>query len=285
MPPPHDPEPPEGHASHQGPAWTRVTHKERRARGGAAPVWPPQLRRSPASDPAIPRATTAGVNAATGSTATAHAHARPYGNAAAAAASTVSLPAQATPGNPPQRDAPYLTHVARHHGHLTLVAPDNLGARRQPGTRDPPDATIDARGSWGIPAYPAYPAAADDAPSELPPAGQAKIKKRSDRARKKEREERQRRERAVASAVANAGRTPSPSPTAHAHPLAPSSPTPPPMARGKSAASLEVPGQGEPQRRRKSRERPATTESRPASATAADPGAFLSSSARAHVSL
>jgi len=35
-------------------------------------------------------------------------------------------------------DAPYLTHVVHHHGKLTLVPPDNLGLRRQPGTPDPP---------------------------------------------------------------------------------------------------------------------------------------------------
>lgn len=32
-----------------------------------------------------------------------------------------------------QQEAPYLTHLVRHHGQLTLTAADNLGARRPPG--------------------------------------------------------------------------------------------------------------------------------------------------------
>ena len=269
MPLPHDPDPPED-LRPSGPAWTRVTAKPTRSRPPGPPVWPPQLRRSPASDPALAHA----AHATHGPAATAPAGpptpTRPYGTTGAGA-STVSLPAQPLahylpPPPPVERDAPYLTHVARHHGHLTLVAPDNLGARRQPGTRDPPDQAIDARGSWGVPSY------SDDADAHQPQQQQPKIKKRSDKARKKEREERQRRERVVASAVANAGRTPSPSPGAGAPQLAAYLPSPAAaMARGKSGGSLEVPGQREPQRRKKSRERAQGGEGR--SAGAAEPGA------------
>lgn len=48
-------------------------------------------------------------------------------------ASTSSL--SLVPSTPPvssQEEAPYLSHLARHHGQFTLVAPDNMGRRRQP---------------------------------------------------------------------------------------------------------------------------------------------------------
>ena len=70
-----------------------------------------------------------------------------YSNASSS--SSLTLPHQAPPlparstsapnANIPEVvDAPYLTHVVHHHGKLTLVPPDNLGHRRQPGTPDPP---------------------------------------------------------------------------------------------------------------------------------------------------
>jgi hypothetical protein len=46
----------------------------------------------------------------------------------------------------PPQEAPYLTHIVRHHGHLTLIAPDNHGARRLPGTEDAKEAEGTATG-------------------------------------------------------------------------------------------------------------------------------------------
>ncbi|SCV67637.1 BQ2448_5248 [Microbotryum intermedium] len=37
---------------------------------------------------------------------------------------------------PPPQEAPYLAHAIRHHGHLTLVPPDNTGRRRGSGQLD-----------------------------------------------------------------------------------------------------------------------------------------------------
>lgn len=55
---------------------------------------------------------------------------------------TPTLPARSASAPPPVgEDAPYLTHVVHHHGKLTLVAPDNHGHRRQPGTADTPPVT------------------------------------------------------------------------------------------------------------------------------------------------
>ncbi|GAA5982161.1 hypothetical protein JCM10908_004763 [Rhodotorula pacifica] len=149
------------------------------------------------------------------------------GSAAGASASNLSLASPAAPGTgagtgtrspAPPDEAPYLTHIHRHHGQLTLVAPDNLGARRQPGTIDPPHLRHDAGGGWGViemddPDLPTPEEAAASAAAVPPGAAGAgggkklKLKKGTSK-RKREKEQKEKRERAIASAVANAGKSP-----------------------------------------------------------------------------
>lgn len=165
--------------------------------------------------------------------------------------SPAPAPTPAPGADPPQ----YLTHVHRHHGQITLVAPDNLGQRRQPGTVDPPARAVNAGGGWGVPTERAP--AMDE--RELDRDDAAKLRKMRKRQGRREREERMRRERAIASAVVNAGRTPSPSRQLRlGDSQAATTGAAPPMARTRSGNSLEVPSATGPPRRRKSRERPST---------------------------
>ncbi|GAA6007710.1 hypothetical protein JCM10207_004849 [Rhodosporidiobolus poonsookiae] len=174
---------------------------------------------------------------------------------AASSASSLSLASTST------QDAPYLTHVHLHHGRPTLVAPDNLGARRQPGQVDPPSARIDAHGGTGVQGVQVE----VEASSEGRAAPRRKVKKKSDREKERERRDRDRKEQQILTAVANAGRTPSPLPPGERQLEAPSpAPARPAgMSRSESAGSsagrLEVPVQGE--RRKKSRERPRPAQS------------------------
>ncbi|GAA5877697.1 hypothetical protein JCM3774_006645 [Rhodotorula dairenensis] len=164
---------------------------------------------------------------------------------AAASASSLSLPGSAArgSGHATTDEAPYLTHVHRHHGQLTLVAPDNLGARRQPGTVDPPHLRHDAGGGWGVIDLddPDLPTPEEATAAFITPASHPttpaiglgiggkkhKLKKGTSK-KKREKEQREKRERAIASAVANAGKSP-----ARVSPLpspADEYPPPPPLA-------------------------------------------------------
>lgn len=130
-----------------GPAWTGKKKKSKQEL--RKPIPSPNLTTSPAS-PFTPFAST----------------------------SSLSLP----PSTPPvttQEEAPYLSHLARHHGQFTLVAPDNMGRRRQPDTVE----TI------------------------LDPLSQVEAK--ADR-KKKKREKKKELAAEILQAVENVGRTPSP---------------------------------------------------------------------------
>ncbi|GAA5997811.1 hypothetical protein JCM5350_007937 [Sporobolomyces pararoseus] len=108
-----------------------------------------------------------------------------------------------------QNEAPFLTHRQRYHGKLTLVAPDNLGARRQAGTVDAPETRIDARGGFGLPGIEGTEGDEDGFGGGQEEDERAKkIKKKVKK--KKRKEEEQLRQREIMAAVSNAGRTPSP---------------------------------------------------------------------------
>ncbi|GAA5904295.1 uncharacterized protein JCM6883_006438 [Sporobolomyces salmoneus] len=144
----------------------------------------------------------------------------PYAQATGAASSTSSislLNPQASTSSlslPQQNEAPYLTHKQRYHGQLTLVAPDNLGARRQAGTVDAPETRVDARGGFGVTGMMREEnenreqgeaeGEAGDEDEETTRKIRKKVKK------KKKKEEEQLRQRQIMAAVSNAGRTPSP---------------------------------------------------------------------------
>lgn len=148
-----------------------------------------------------------------------------------------------------------MTHVHRHHGQLTLVAPDNLGARRQPGTIDPPERRVDAGGGWGV----SPPPHVEDESAEPNVMKKKKRKKKSAAEQRREREEREKREREILSAVQNAGRTPSPGRASAFDATAVRSAD---MGRTASGTSLDVPQQQEAGRRRRSRSRVRDGESR-----------------------
>ncbi|GAA5940019.1 uncharacterized protein JCM15063_001678 [Sporobolomyces koalae] len=191
----------------------------------------------------------------------------PYTGTAAAAGSSSSI----SLGNPQastssltlassvQNEAPYLTHKHRHHGQLTLVAPDNLGARRQAGTLDHPAARVDARGGFGVPGLVDGPdARPDHGPDDRPTEKQDKKKKK-----KKRKEEEQQKQRQILAAVSNAGRTPSPNPSnapgtvgPRPRPVDATPNGPSEMARSSSGqAALTVPPHASQPRERRSRSR------------------------------
>ena len=60
----------------------------------------------------------------------------PYGQSRSANSSSASVNTFASTSSLPFQEAPYLTHLIRHHGALTLTAPPNLGVRRQPERRE-----------------------------------------------------------------------------------------------------------------------------------------------------
>lgn len=229
---------------HSGPAWTRKQQQT---------AWsdnPPASTPTPPTASSSPRKTprTRPARSPYGVGGPAFANSAPLiaaslSGAGSGSVSTLSLPAQTT-----TQDAPYLTHIHRHHGQLTLVAPDNLGARRQPGTVDPPERRVDAGGGWGI----SPPPLVEDESAEPNVMKKKKRKKKSALEQRREREEREKRERDILSAVQNAGRTPSPSRASAFDAGAVRSTQ---MGRTRSGASLEVPGQQETGRRRRSRSR------------------------------
>ncbi|BGP70144.1 hypothetical protein NBRC10513v2_003499 [Rhodotorula toruloides] len=236
---------------HSGPAWTR---KQQQAAGSDPP---PASTPTPPTTSSSPRKTprTRPARSPYGVGGPAFANSAPLiaaslGGTGSGSVSTLSLPAQTT-----TQDAPYLTHIHRHHGQLTLVAPDNLGARRQPGTVDPPERRVDAGGGWGI----SPPPLVEDEGAEPNVMKKKKRKKKSALEQRREREEREKRERDILSAVQNAGRTPSPSRASAFDAGAVRSAE---MGRTTSGTSLEVPRQQEPGRRRRSRSRVREGESR-----------------------
>ncbi|GAA6024500.1 hypothetical protein JCM8202_006350 [Rhodotorula sphaerocarpa] len=226
-------------APHAGPAWTRnVSKPPSRVRSPYASNAASQSSLSlaaPSPPPPPPQATT---NASQGG---------PSGGSGGGplTTSTTAAPAHV------QTEAPYLTHVQRHHGQLTLVAPDNLGARRQPGTIDPPQSRHDAGGGWGL-------AESNDAATDYmqPPwideelAAEArankKLKSRKGN-KKKDKEQKAKRERAIMSAVANAGKSPAgtsplPSPAAGEERAQPNLPSPGQLAPSNGTTPRASPG-------------------------------------------
>ncbi|GAA5971139.1 hypothetical protein JCM21900_000947 [Sporobolomyces salmonicolor] len=190
----------------------------------------------------------------------------PYLADPASSSSSLSLPLASTSSltlasssshSSQQPGAPYLTHIHRHHGQLTLVAPDNLGARRQAGTLDPPETRVDARGGFGIPGLVEGEQDDEEEPGRK---GKNKVKKKK---KKKDLDEQV--ERDIQHAVRNAGRTPSPNASLAAGAAQNgglSSPSGsgerPVIDRTRSEQSLlEVPGQrvAEQRERRRSRSR------------------------------
>ncbi|CDR48136.1 RHTO0S16e02036g1_1 [Rhodotorula toruloides] len=236
---------------HSGPAWTRKQQQT---------AWsdnPPASTPTPPTASSSPRKTprTRPARSPYGVGGPAFANSAPLiaaslSGAGSGSVSTLSLPAQTT-----TQDAPYLTHIHRHHGQLTLVAPDNLGARRQPGTVDPPERRVDAGGGWGI----SPPPIVEDESAEPNVMKKKKRKKKSALEQRREKEEREKRERDILSAVQNAGRTPSPNRASAFDSEAVRSAQ---MGRTTSGRSLEVPGQQEMGRRRRSRSRVREGESR-----------------------
>lgn len=226
-------------APHAGPAWTRnVSKPPSRVRSPYVSNAASQSSLSlaaPSPPPPPPQATT---NASQGG---------PSGGSGGGplTTSTTAAPAHV------QTEAPYLTHVHRHHGQLTLVAPDNLGARRQPGTIDPPQSRHDAGGGWGL-------AESNDAATDYmqPPwieeelAAEArankKLKSRKGN-KKKDKEQKAKRERAIMSAVANAGKSPAgtsplPSPAAGEERAQPNLPSPGQLAPSNGTTPRASPG-------------------------------------------
>ncbi|BGP31716.1 hypothetical protein JCM10296v2_003490 [Rhodotorula toruloides] len=236
---------------HSGPAWTRK--QQQQAGSDPPPASTPTPPIASSSPHKTPRTRPARSPYGVGGPAFANSApliAASLGGAGSGSVSTLSLPAQTT-----TQDAPYLTHIHRHHGQLTLVAPDNLGARRQPGTVDPPDRRVDAGGGWGI----SPPPLVEDEGAEPNVMKKKKRKKKSALEQRREKEEREKRERDILSAVQNAGRTPSPSRASAFDSGAVRSAE---MGRTTSGTSLEVPRQQDPSRRRRSRSRVREGESR-----------------------
>ncbi|GAA5928418.1 hypothetical protein JCM10213_005730 [Rhodosporidiobolus nylandii] len=223
----------------------------------ASPAWTRQNNKSPAKSRPPHRRNPGSAGTGGGS---------PY-TAPASSSSSLSLQSTTT-----STEAPYLTHVHLHHGRPTLIAPDNLGARRQPGTVDSPAQLFDAGGGTGVTGV------SVEEGSEGK--GKRKVKKKREKEKERERREREMRERVVQSAVANAGRTPSPRLGAASESVPPQ---PGGMGRSHSGGSLQVPSTGSAQaeqRRRRSRERPRTAGDAPAVAAAVttSPPPHLSSS-------
>ncbi|KAI5476734.1 hypothetical protein MNV49_007324 [Pseudohyphozyma bogoriensis] len=99
-----------------------------------------------------------------------------------------------------KQEAPYLTHLVRHHGQLTLTQPDNLGARRQPGVQDVPTASTSSL-------------SLDSLDGGAGGAGRDEGKEAPKKMKKKKKKKKVQPDADIVEAVMNAGRTPSPAAT------------------------------------------------------------------------